>query len=69
RVYSTAMSTLCLEVYYRYLPLSRLGSNPSAASGPEPARSATQPAPATPGDATSESADPAGKNSADAPPR
>jgi hypothetical protein len=24
RVYSTAMSTLCLEVYYRYLPLYRL---------------------------------------------
>lgn len=25
RVYSTAMATLCLEVYYRYLPLYRLG--------------------------------------------
>ncbi len=24
RVYSTAMATLCLEVYYRYLPLTAL---------------------------------------------
>jgi hypothetical protein len=32
RVYSTAMATLCLEVYYRYLPLYRLGETyePSA---------------------------------------
>ncbi len=27
RVYSTAMATLCLEVYYRYLPLTALASN------------------------------------------
>ena len=53
RVYSTAMSTLCLEVYYRYLPLTRLGSAATAA----PARSATQPAPATPGDAAPEAAE------------
>lgn len=33
RVYSTAMATLCLEVYYRYLPLYL-----DAASGPQPAR-------------------------------
>jgi len=26
RVYSTALGTLCLEVYYRYLPLYRMGS-------------------------------------------
>jgi len=54
RVYSTAMSTLCLEVYYRYLPLSRSISPASAtdkaaakpaagpAAGPD-AKSATQP--------------------------
>jgi hypothetical protein len=28
RIYSTALSTLCLEVYYRYLPLYQLASRP-----------------------------------------
>jgi hypothetical protein len=28
RVYSTALSALCLEVYYRYLPIYRLASKP-----------------------------------------
>ena len=31
RIYSTALATLCLEVYYRYLPLTALRSvTPSA---------------------------------------
>ena len=25
RMYSTAMATMCLEVYYRYLPLYKMG--------------------------------------------
>jgi hypothetical protein len=29
RIYSTALSTLCLEVYYRYLPLYQLADRPS----------------------------------------
>ena len=31
RVYSTAMATLCLEVYYRYLPLTALQDHVSTA--------------------------------------
>jgi len=31
RIYSTALSTLCLEVYYRYLPLYQMASHPQAA--------------------------------------
>jgi hypothetical protein len=30
RVYSTALSTLCLEIYYRYLPLYREAASPEA---------------------------------------
>ncbi len=36
RVYSTAMATLCLEVYYRYLPLYSL-EGPQCATRPQPA--------------------------------
>ncbi len=32
RVYSTALSTLCLEVYYRYLPLYQIGERHSGQS-------------------------------------
>jgi hypothetical protein len=32
RVFSTAMSTLCLEVYYRYLPLYQTAAGPEAPS-------------------------------------
>jgi len=31
RIYSTALSTLCLEVYYRYLPLYQLASRQASA--------------------------------------
>jgi hypothetical protein len=38
RVFSTAMSTLCLEVYYRYLPLYQQSPRPTAGpAGPEKA--------------------------------
>ncbi|MCA9121680.1 MAG: hypothetical protein H6822_36200 [Planctomycetaceae bacterium] len=36
RVYSTAMATLCLEVYYRYLPVYELGPAAAAASRETP---------------------------------
>jgi hypothetical protein len=32
RIYSTALSTLCLEVYYRYLPLYQMAAKPTSAA-------------------------------------
>lgn len=36
RLYSTTMATLCLEVYYRYLPFYRTGSSSEPAQGEAP---------------------------------
>jgi hypothetical protein len=38
RVYSTALGALCLEVYYRYLPLYRAGDTPRDGLAREPQR-------------------------------
>ena len=36
RIYSTAMATMCLEVYYRHLPLYRGVANEAPRRGPAP---------------------------------